>query len=98
MINILCENSDVLVCVKPAGVLSQTDSRGGESMVSLLSEQTGGNIFPVHRLDAQTGGVMVYARTAKSAAELSRQITSGEFKKEYLAMLHGVPEKKGDFL
>lgn len=98
MIKILYENPALIVCVKPAGVLSQTDSRGGESMVSLLSEQTGGNIFPVHRLDAQTGGVMVYAKTAKSAAELSRQIASGEFKKEYLAVLHGVPEKKEDFL
>ena len=92
------ENSAVIVCVKPAGVLSQTDSRGGESMVSLLSEQTGGDIFPVHRLDIQTGGIMVYAKTAKAASELSRQIASGEFKKEYLAVIHGAPEKKEDFL
>ena len=98
MINIMYENSAVIVCVKPSGVLSQTDSRGGESMVSLLSEQTGGDIFPVHRLDIQTGGIMVYAKTAKAASELSRQIASGEFKKEYLAVIHGAPEKKEDFL
>lgn len=98
MINFMYENSAVIVCVKPAGVLSQTDSRGGESMVSILSEQTGGDIFPVHRLDIQTGGIMVYAKTAKAASELSRQIASGEFKKEYLAVIHGAPEKKENFL
>lgn len=98
MIKILCENPALIVCVKPSGVLSQTDSRGGESMVSLLSEQTGVEIFPVHRLDIQTGGVMIYAKTAKAAAELSGQIAAGKFKKEYLAVIHGAPEKKQDIL
>ena len=40
---------------------------------------------------------MVYARNSQSAAELSRQIQSGSFVKEYVAMVHGTPEPEGDW-
>ncbi len=92
MIEILYENRDYIVCVKPVGVQSQND--GAEDMVKLLKAQTGSEIFPVHRLDTAVGGTMVFAKTKKSAAELSKQITDKSFKKIYLAVLSGVPENK----
>lgn len=95
---ILFEDSAVIVCVKPVGIISQSDSGGGESMISLLESHTGAEIFPLHRLDRETGGVMVYAKTKAAAASLSRDIAERRFCKEYLAMLHGVPEKKEDTL
>ena len=49
----------------------------------------------VHRLDRVVSGLMVLARNAKAASELSRQIRDGEFQKEYLAVVHGVPEETG---
>lgn len=83
---------DVVVCIKPPRVLS-TDEPGG--MPDLIREALGdpnANIRTVHRLDRVVSGLMVFARTNKSASELSRQIREGEFDKEYVAVLHGCPE------
>jgi len=90
--DILYTDDRVVVCVKPAGVLS-TDEPGG--MPSLLREQlgTGAVVRSVHRLDSAVSGVMVYARTKRAASDLSEQIRTGAFLKEYLAVVHGVPEE-----
>ena len=95
---ILYEESSVIVGIKPQGVLSQADKNGGESMITRLETYTGGEIYPVHRLDKETGGVMVYAKTKCAAAALSRDISERRFTKEYLALVHGVPERKSDTL
>ena len=95
---ILYEDSSVIVVIKPQGILSQSDKTGGESMITRLCEHTGGEIFPVHRLDKETGGVMVYAKTQKAAAALSRDISEQRFHKEYLALVHGVPEENSGTL
>lgn len=96
--DILYEDTAVIVCIKPRGILSQVDKNGGESMITRLSEHTGGEIYPVHRLDKETGGVMVYAKTKKAAAKLSRDISEHRFYKEYLALVHGVPEENSGTL
>ena len=73
--NILYSDKDIIVCIKPSGVLS-TDEPGG--MPSLLREalkDEQGEIRTVHRLDRVVGGLMVFARTQSAAAALSRQIT-----------------------
>ena len=88
-------DSDIVVCVKPARVLS-TDEPGG--LPDLLREALGNpkaDIRTVHRLDRVVSGLMVLARNAKAASELSRQIRDGEFEKEYLAVVHGIPEERG---
>lgn len=88
---VLFEDNDIIVCLKPRGVLSQGDDKGHENMLSLL----GGNVFPVHRLDRETEGVMVFAKNQKSAAAMSTLVQSHEqFRKEYLAVIEGVPEEK----
>ena len=83
---------DILVCVKPARVLS-TDEPGG--VPDLCREALGdpkADVRTVHRLDRVVAGLMVLARNAKAASELSRQIREGEFQKEYVAVVHGRPE------
>jgi 23S rRNA pseudouridine1911/1915/1917 synthase len=96
MIKILFEDDLLIVCIKPVGVLSQSDSKGGESMITLLEEYTGNTIYPLHRLDREVGGVMVYAKTKFSASVLSRDIAENRFKKEYIAIVHGSPlEREG---
>ena len=65
-------------------------------MLSSLEEHTGGTVFPVHRLDRETGGVMVYAKTAKAAAQLSAQIKQKQMKKVYLALVHGKAPDRGE--
>ena len=88
-------DSDIVVCLKPARVLS-TDEPGG--LPDLLREALGdpkADIRTVHRLDRVVSGLMVLARNAKAASELSRQIREGEFEKEYLAVVHGTAEAGG---
>lgn len=63
MIEILFENEDFLACIKPVGVPSQCD--GAEDAVKLLKEQTGDEIYPVHRLDTAVGGTMIFAKNKK---------------------------------
>ena len=89
-LSILYADNEIIVCIKPPRVLS-TDEDGG--MPQLLRQQFGTNDFrTVHRLDRVVGGVMVFARNAATASELSRQIRENIFEKEYLAVVHGVPE------
>ena len=89
-VEILFQNDRFVVCVKPAGVLSQA-AEHGVTMPALLEAALGGPVSPVHRLDRPTGGVMVYARTAKAAAQLSALAAEGKLRKEYLAVLKGTP-------
>lgn len=79
----------IVVAVKPAGIVS-TDEPGG--MPDLLRQALGTDcIRTVHRLDAPVSGLMVCARSAYAAGELSRQIREGLFTKEYLAVTRGIP-------
>lgn len=93
---LIYQDKDIVVCVKPSGVLS-TDEPGG--MPDLVREALGDkNVRTVHRLDRMVSGLMVLARRSKAASELSRQIRDGEFQKEYLAVIHGMlPEETGEF-
>lgn len=86
-----CDDS-VIVCIKPQRVLS-TDEPGG--MPELIRDALGNpeaDVRTVHRLDRVVGGLMVLARNAKAASELSRQIREDAFFKEYTAVVHGRPE------
>ena len=82
---------DIVVCIKPPRVLSTDEPGGLPDLVRQALGDPNANIRTVHRLDRVVSGLMVLARTRKSASELSRQIRDGEFDKEYLAVLHGVP-------
>ena len=89
--DILYQDNSILVCIKPAGVLS-TDEPGG---VPELVRQTLGDpkacVRTVHRLDRVVSGLMVLARTPGAASKLSAQIREHDFGKTYLAVVHGAP-------
>ncbi len=90
---VLYSDSDIVVCIKPPRVLS-TDEPGG--LPDLVRERLGdpaADVRTVHRLDRVVSGVMVLARNARAASELSRQIREDIFEKEYLAVIHGAPEE-----
>lgn len=93
-VQILYEDASVLVAVKPQGMPSQPDPTGAPDALTLAS--AGETLYPVHRLDRMTGGVMVFARTRVAAAALSRQFADhggDEIGKHYLAVVAGtVPE------
>ena len=95
MIDILYQDNDIIVCLKPAGLLSEGE--GPESLLTVLADQCGGAMFPVHRLDRGAAGLMVFARHAKAAAALSRAVQEKQLKKEYFALIAGTPaEKEGE--
>lgn len=91
---ILFEDKDLIVCIKERGVLSQEGKEGEKTMTSLLSMQTGREVYPVHRLDKEVGGVMVFAKNQKAAAALSSQVTDRTMEKEYITLIDGCPEEK----
>ena len=88
---ILFFDKDIAVCVKPVGLDSE------HQVPEALQAQLGGEISPLHRLDKNVGGVMVYARSKSAAATLSRLIQDGKMVKEYVALVHGDPGPSGDW-
>ena len=88
---ILHSDKDFVVCIKPVGVDSEHE------LPATLQEKLGGEIFTLHRLDKNVGGVMVYARNKAAAAALSKTIAQGEMVKEYVALVHGAPPPEGDW-
>ncbi len=88
-------DDDIVVCIKPVGLDSEKE------MPAALSSELGGEIFTLHRLDKNVGGVMIFARNKKTAAYFSKLISEGKLIKEYIACVHGVPPENGvleDFL
>lgn len=89
--DIIYSDKHLAVCIKPVGLDSEMEVPAG------LKEALGGEIFPIHRLDKNVGGVMVYARTKFAAAALSKAVQEGAMVKEYVAMVHGCPPETGDW-
>ncbi len=89
MIKILYEDKHLTVAVKPRGTLSEGGTPG--SMPALLEEACASRFYSVHRLDRETAGIMVYAKSGKVAGLLSETLQGGGFLKEYLAVVHGAP-------
>lgn len=94
MLYIYYHDRDLAVCEKPRGTLSE--GTGKDTLPTILAEALAGEgeaptVYPVHRLDRETEGIMVYALNAKAAAALSAQMAAHEVQKEYVAAVHGTP-------
>ena len=88
---ILFSDRELAVCIKPVGLDAE------HQVPDALVEALGGQVFPIHRLDKNVGGVMVYARTKQAAAALSKAVQEGTMIKEYVALVHGTPPESGDW-
>ena len=88
---ILYADRGIVACIKPVGLDSETE------VPAALKAELGGEIFPIHRLDKNVGGIMVFARTKSAAAALSKAVQDGQMIKEYVAMVHGTPPESGDW-
>ena len=106
-LRILFEDNHLIVVEKPQGVLSQSDASKEPDMCTLLAQYRKDNenkpgdafIGCVHRLDKDTGGVMVFAKTSKAAERLNEQKENGTFEKKYLTVVEGeVPGKNGTLI
>lgn len=92
MLNILWEDSVLLVLNKPAGLPAQPGKTPGESLLSLASAHTRGELWMVHRLDQPVSGVIVLAKTKMAAQRLSEQFRSRDTEKRYLAFVSPAPD------
>ena len=102
MLNVIYEDNQIIVVIKPQNIPTQEDSSKDADMLTLVKNyikekyNKPGNVFVglVHRLDRPTGGVMVFAKTSKAAARLSESIKENELKKNYLAIVLGTLKEK----
>lgn len=90
---LIYQDDDIIVCIKPARVLSTDEPGGVPELVRQALGDPAADVRTVHRLDRVVSGLMVLARSAEAASELSRQIREQKFEKEYLAVIHGHPEE-----
>ncbi len=106
-LNILYEDNHIIVVEKSPNILSQSDITGDNDLHSLVKEyikekyHKPGNVYLglLHRLDRPVGGIMVFAKTSKAAARITKQIKEHKFKKTYLAVVDGVlNEANGKFI
>ena len=88
---ILYHDNQIAVCIKPVGLDAE------QEVPAAIQKELGGAVFPIHRLDKNVGGVMVFARTKQAAAALSKAVQEGTMMKEYVAMVHGTPPEAGDW-
>ncbi len=89
--DILYSDHNIVVIIKPVGLDSE------QEIPAAITQALGGEVFPIHRLDKNVGGVMVYARTKTAAASLSKAVQEGLMIKEYVALVHGTPPETGDW-
>lgn len=98
MLPILYQDDQLVVIHKPAGLLvhrSELDRRETRFAVQLLRDQLGRRVYPAHRLDRGTSGILVFALDKETGQALSRQFESQTVSKDYLAVVRGYPEEAG---
>lgn len=91
MIRVLYEDTDVVAADKPAGIASIPESAGDDRCLQArLSIQLDAKLLPVHRLDKEVSGVIIFAKNTQAHAWLNGQFSERLAKKQYLALVHGI--------
>ena len=105
-LKVLYEDNHIIVVEKIPNIPSQADKTNDIDMLTIIKNyikvkyDKPGEVYLglIHRLDRPVGGVMVFAKTSKAASRLSEQVRSKIFKKQYLVIVDGELEMKGDVL
>jgi len=93
-IKIIFEDKNIIIVEKPQGIPTQSDKTNDESLLQAINTKTNNKTFLIHRLDRPVGGIMIFAKNEKSCNFISKQIQNKDFKKTYLAVVCGIPEKE----
>ncbi len=102
-IAIIFENEKLIAVDKPAGILSQKDKSGEDALADHLKKQIlqSGHkcdfLAPVHRLDRNTSGIILLAKSSAAAKELTQEIQAGNLHRTYLAIVKGFPGESGQY-
>lgn len=84
-------DESLLVAIKPAGLLAIRGGFGEEPYLAQILEAAFGHLWIVHRLDRETSGIIVFARTAAAHRDLNAQFQERDVTKIYHAITVGVP-------
>ena len=95
-LNILFEDDDMVVVVKPQGMPTQPDKTGDMDILTQLQQKTGHEMGLLHRLDRPVGGVMVFAKTKQAETTIAKDMQQGLWQKYYMAVLCGSIQQKSD--
>lgn len=91
-IDVLFENNNFIIAVKQKGINFHSEEESG--FVVQISEQQGIPLFPVHRLDKMTSGLIILAKNSEAAAQFGKMFENREVEKYYLAISMRKPKKK----
>tara|TARA_Y100000385_G_C13058780_1_gene623276 strand:+ start:888 stop:1574 length:687 start_codon:yes stop_codon:yes gene_type:complete len=94
MIDIIFENSEFIIVLKPEGVSFHNDNGVASGFFNQVKEQVGGDLFSIHRLDKVTSGLMIFPRTHEAARLFGEMFSKHLIQKYYLAIASGKPKKK----
>ncbi|GMO47130.1 MAG: hypothetical protein Pg6C_09250 [Treponemataceae bacterium] len=94
---ILYESDTIIVINKPCGIAVQGGSGIVNSADIILARQLGAKVFPAHRLDKDTAGILVMAKSSASARGLAAAFAVGIIVKEYIAFCLGIPPRERGF-
>lgn len=89
---IICDHPSFIIALKPSGVNFHSEEEAG--FVVQVSQQTGLTLFPAHRLDKMTSGLVILAKTSEAAAQFGKMFENREVEKYYLAISMRKPKKK----
>ena len=98
MIEIIYRDDDVVVVNKPSGIKVHRgayDARRERFALQLVRDQVGQHLFPVHRLDRPTSGVLVFALNPGAARSLAKSFARRQVQKTYLAVVRGFIAESG---
>lgn len=95
MINVLYSDDELVIIDKPAGLASQPGEKVGASVISVVQKDLGFSPFPIHRLDKETSGCMMLARSGQEAAHWSELLLKRDIRKRYRAICIGAPALPG---
>ncbi len=90
---IIADGPDWVVIGKPSGLLSVPGAMGLPDAMTMTAEITGSTLTPVHRLDMDTSGLLVYSKNLETTKALMADFREGRVEKRYKALVRGVPEE-----
>ncbi len=99
LLDIIYQDAYIVAINKPSNLLvhrSWIDKEETRFAMQMLRDQIGQYVYPVHRLDKPTSGVLLFALSKEMARALSEQMQEGKFKKEYLAIVRGYTDERAE--
>jgi tRNA pseudouridine65 synthase len=95
-LRIIQQDKNLVIAHKPSGIVTYSDSpQSAPGAKEILEKQLKRKLYPVHRIDKDTDGILAFALNDAVARELTTLFRGRVVKKQYLAVVHGITAPKG---